>query len=268
MPRFLVGFFPLTLLHLGRCWSKWFFTTPLLIVPNREAIGKIKREIWDETNRTNVVERTHDLTGWCCRMTIPPTPLRHSLSLHLQVTSNQGCMECHHGGRARDVDDDTERCLHIMKWQEWDSNKHLHFPGQGHWHHLFSRSHGWRSTGLMPDVIFKTAQFEKIMMQLFAVLVLLMLRWLWEKNHCIDPHLLFGSAVVDFRRNMIAEMLCFAFSQEVCKTRINTADLRVQVHQRKQNADVIKSRIDSHLLFGSAVRLIPKATDFRRNLIA
>lgn len=140
MPRFLVVFFPLTLLHLGRCWSKWFFTTPLLIVPNREAIGKIKREIWDETNRTNVVERTHDLTGWCCRMTIPPTPLRHSSSLRLQVTSNQGCVECHHGGRARDVDDDTERCLHIMKWQEWDSNKHLHFPGQGHWRHLFSRS--------------------------------------------------------------------------------------------------------------------------------
>jgi hypothetical protein len=114
------------------------------------------------------------------------------------------------------------------------------------------------------DVIFKTAQFEKIMMQLFAVLVLLMLRWLWEENHCIDPHLLFGFAVVDFRRNMIDEILCFAFSQEDCKTRINTADLRVQVHQRNQNADVIKSHIASR----SAVRLIPKATDFRRNLVA
>ena len=76
--------------------------------------------------------------------------------------------------------------------------------------------------------------------------------------------MLFGFAVVDFRRNMIDEILCFAFSQEVCKTRIDTADLRVQVHQRKQNADVIKSHIASR----SAVRLIPKATDFRRNLIA
>ena len=84
-----------------------------------------------------------------------------------------GCVECHHVGKARDADSNAELSLHIMKWQIWYSIKHLHLLYQGRWSRLISRCHGWWNTCL------KSSSRQHSLRRscaLFAEFVFLMLR--------------------------------------------------------------------------------------------